>query len=242
MADTVAPQACARLTGAAYLAIFILAILANFFVVEPMIVPGDAEMTLANLVAGETAFRMAIAAFFLVLMFDLTVSWGLYILFSGAARQLTLFTILFRLAYTIGHIPVVLNLVEALRLATHSNAMPLIDTPERAAWVTEYLMAHSMGFTMTLLFFGVHLVALGVLIWRTRFLPRAIGVLVTLAGLGYLLDGFLWLVAPGLRNVIPGGGLFIVILPALIGEGAITFWLLLRGIDIRRWRTAQMNS
>jgi ABC-type uncharacterized transport system permease subunit len=94
---------------------------------------------------------------------------------------------------------------------------------------------------LTLLFFGVHLVALGVLIWQTRAVPRVIAVLLVWAGAGYLVDGFLWLVAPALRSAIPGGGVFIVILPALVGEGAFTVWLLLMGVR-QEMRTALQKS
>ena len=229
MAEKAPLQTIARLTGLAYLAIFALAIGANFAVIMPITGAGTPQQVLAELQAQEGAFRMAVAALFLVLMADLTVSWGLYAIFAGRARELTLFTVLFRLAYTIGHIPVLLNLVAALRLSS-PDAMAVLDEAGRAAWIQEHLLAHAHGFMLTLLFFGVHLVALGVLIWQTRAVPRAIAVLLVWAGAGYLADGFLWLVAPDLRSAIPGGGFFIVILPALVGEGALTVWLLVKGV------------
>ena len=223
-------QRIARLTGLAYLAIFALAIAANFGVVGAIAGAGSPLDTLHEIAAREQAFRLAIAAFFLVLMADLLISWGLFALFERAACQLTRFTVLFRVAYTIGHIAVVLHLVAALRIATGLSALDAFSEAERAGLVQDHLLAHSSGFTMTLLFFGVHLIALGTLIWRTGRMPKAVGVLTAIAGLGYIVDGFLWLVAPELRRAIPGGGLFVVILPALIGEGALMIWLLIFGV------------
>lgn len=111
------PVVYARIAGLAYLAIFILAIGANFTVLEGLRVPGDPAATLSNLRAGGTAFRFAIAALFAVLFADLIVAWALHVLFQPLAPRLTGLTMLFRVAYTLSHIPFVVLLVIALRAA-----------------------------------------------------------------------------------------------------------------------------
>jgi len=225
------PVVYARIAGLAYLAIFILAISANFGVLEGLLVRGDAEATFNNIVANGTAFRMAIAALFLVLFADLIVAWAFYVLFNPLAPKLTGLTMLFRVAYTISHIPFVILLVLALRAAT--SQATVLGSPDVAAY--EFIRAHGAGFTYTLLFFGVHLVLLGVLALKTRGLPAILAGLIALAGVGYLLDGFGILLAPDLFAAFPLLGVFVVILPALVGEGALTLYLLIRGVDARRW-------
>jgi hypothetical protein len=225
------PVLYARIAGLAYLAIFVLAIAANFGVLEGVLVRGDAEATLANIVRNETEFRMAIAALFVVLFADLVVAWAFFVLFSPLAPRLTELTMLFRVAYTISHIPFVILLVIALRAAT--SEATVLGEPAVAAY--ELTRAHAAGFTYTLLFFGVHLVLLGVLALKTRGLPAILAGLIALAGAGYLLDGFGILLAPELFTAIPLLGVFLVIVPALLGEGLLTLYLLIRGVDARRW-------
>ena len=111
-----------------------------------------------------------------------------------------------------------------------------------AASAYGYLVVHSVGFTYTLVFFGVHLILLGGLAMKTRGLPAIIAALVALAGLGYLLDGFGRLLAPDLFNAMPMLSLIIVVPPALLGEGLLTLYLLIRGVDARWWRQAQPGA
>ncbi len=232
------PVFYARIAGLAYLVIFVLAIGANFGVLGNLVVSGDAQATLANIQAAETAFRIAIAAMFVVLFADLVVAWAFYVMFSPLASALTGLTMLFRVAYTIAHIPMILNLLYALRAAT-SEASVTAD-PAIAAY--NFILAHDVGFSYTLLFFGVHLVLLGVLAVKTRGLPVIIAGLVGLAGLGYLLDGFGRLLLPDVYAAVPMLGFIIMIAPALLGEGLLTLYLLIRGVDARRWAPAEASS
>ncbi len=225
------PVVYARIAGLAYLAIFVLAIAANFAVLQGLLVRGDAEATFANILANETAFRLAIAALFVVLFADLVVAWALYELFRPLAPRLTGLTMLFRVAYTVSHIPFVVLLVIALIAATSDTT--LFAAPDLAAY--ELIRAHGAGFTYTLLFFGVHLVLLGVLALKTRGLPVILGGLIALAGLGYLFDGFGGLLLPDLASAFPMVNVAVVIVPALLGEGLFTLYLLIRGVDSRRW-------
>lgn len=220
-------QAYARIAGAGYLVIFVLAIAANFGVLEALSVPGDAELTLANIQAQEGALRWAIGAFFVVLAADLIVGWALYRIFAPARPGLALLMLMFRLVYTVSHIGVVLLLVGALRVATAELAFP--EEGMQAILASELLRGHGAGFTLTLTFFGIHLILLACLIWATGMLPRWLGVLVALAGAGYVLDASGWLLFPELRAAHLDIMLFIVIVPALVGEGLLMAWLLVRG-------------
>lgn len=221
-------QAYARMAGAGYLVIFVLAIAANFGVLEALNVPGNAEATLANIQAQEGALRWAIGAFFVVLAADLVVGWAFYRIFEAARPGLALLTFIFRLVYTVSHIGVVLLLVGALQVATAQLAFP--EEGMQAILASELLRGHGAGFTLTLAFFGVHLILLACLIWATGMLPRWLGALVALAGAGYVIDAAGWLLFPELRAAHLDIMLFIVIVPALVGEGLLMAWLLVRGV------------
>lgn len=78
----------------------------------------------------------------------------------------------------------------------------------------------------SIIFFGPYCLLIGYLIYQSGFMPRTIGVLLMLAGLGWLTFA-----APALIHKLPP----FQILTGLIGEGALTFWLLVFGVDERRW-------
>lgn len=228
-----AAQRTARIAGLAYLVIFVLAILANFFVLEPLGVKDDSSATAANIAAAEPLYRLGVSAFLAVLIADIVVAWGLFVVLRPADANLSLLVLLFRVAYTIAHIGVVLQLMSALAFATQPS---LTGEFGAGAPVLAYFFfaSHGLGFTVTLIFFGVHLMLLGALIARSGYIARAIGWLVALAGLAYTIDGF-GSVVLGSYGDYAGVAAMAVIIPALAGEGALMLWLLVRGIDKSRF-------
>ncbi len=237
-ATLTAPKACARFAGICYLGIFILAIFANFTVFLPLVETGDAAATAANITENEGRFRLGIVCFLLVLILDIFIAWALYLLLSPVSTNLSLLTALFRLAYTIAEIGVVLYLVSALSIIASPEIYSALQNGAESILAYHFLTGHGTGFTVTLIFFGVHLLLLGYLIIRSSYLPTIIGALVMLAGLGYLIDGF-GTVLIGDYDGEANLAMYIVVLPALIGEGALMLWLIIMGVNRKRWDEAQ---
>ncbi|MFC2952098.1 DUF4386 domain-containing protein [Marinicaulis aureus] len=231
------PQAYARFAGFNYFLIFVLAIFANFFVLSKLIVSGDAAATAANIASNESLFRLAIAAFFVVLICDVFISWALYLILQKVDPNLSLLAALFRLTYTVAQIGVLLNLVSVLEFVGASDPSSALAAINDSAWPYYFLGAHNTGFTLTLIFFGAHLLLLGYLVIRSSFLPSLIGVLVMIAGAGYIADGFNDILALDYGG-LPNAGLYVVILPALVGEGSLMLWLLIRGLNREKWLAA----
>ncbi|MEZ6030173.1 MAG: DUF4386 domain-containing protein [Hyphomonadaceae bacterium] len=228
-----AAQNTARIGGLAYLAIFVLAILANFIVFQPLGVKGDAVATAANIAASEPVYRAGVAAFLAVLIADLIVGWALFVVLRPVNESLSLLALIFRAAYTIAHVGVVLGLLSALTFAT----VPVVSDGLGAgasAMAYQALAGHGLGFTVTLIFFGVHLLLLGVLIARSGYMPRLIGWLVVLAGLAYALDGFATVLL-GSFGAFSGAAAIAVIVSTLIGEGALMIWLIAKGVNKDRF-------
>jgi hypothetical protein len=226
-----AARGIARLAGLGYLIIFVLALGANFAVLEPLRAAGDASATADNIAAAEPIYRAAVAAFMAVLIADLIVGWALFVVLSPAAPHFALLVLMFRAAYTIAHAGVVLNLLSALSFATAPELTATNDAPLMAH---HFLASHSLGFTVTLIFFGAHLVLLGALIARAGYMPRVIGWLVCLAGLAYLADGFATILLGGYGAnadiVTPA-----IIVAAIVGEAALMVWLLVWGVNTKRF-------
>lgn len=228
-----AAQRTARIAGLGYLAIFVLAILANFFVLEPLGVRGDAAATAANIVAAEPVYRLGVAAFIAVLIADIIVGWALFIVLKPVDANLSLLALLFRAAYTVAHVSVVLSLMSALAFAT-TPALAQDFAAGAPVLAYHFFTSHGLGFTVTLIFFGVHLLLLGMLIARSGYIPRLIGWLVCLAGLAYAADGF-GTVILGSYGAYADIAAMAVIIPGIVGEGALTLWLLIRGVDRTRF-------
>ena len=102
------------------------------------------------------------------------------------------------------------------------------------------VVAHAHAFGLALIFFGVECLLIGHLIRRSGFFPAAIGVLMQLAGLCYLVNSFSMILSPALQ-----GMLFpFILLPSLVGETTFCLWLLIKGVDVAAWtrRANPMHS
>ena len=94
------------------------------------------------------------------------------------------------------------------------------------------LNAHEHGFGIGLIFFGFACLVRGYLIFRSGYFPRALGLLLLMAGLSYLTNSFALLLAPSLAAAIFPG----VLVPALVGELSFCLWLIVKGVDVEQWR------
>lgn len=94
------------------------------------------------------------------------------------------------------------------------------------------VLSHGRGFSVSLLFFGCVCLVLGYLIFRSGYLPRLLGVLMQIAGLGYLLDGFSLILSPSFRALIYPASL----MPAFVAELSFCLWLLVKGVNMEKWK------
>lgn len=217
----------ARLVGFLWLICIVTGIFAlvTFYAV---LARGDAVTTGRNLLANEGRFRLAIAADVVSAATYLGVTALLYHLLKPAGRALS-FT-----AATFGACGVAIS---GLALASQIAALALARGVGLTAFSTDQLQAlaffalrvRMQVFDVTLVFFGAQCVLLGVAIARSALLPRLIGVLLGLGGASYIVIAFVTFVTPAI-----GGRLAPFMLPiALIGEGTITAWLLVKGTKPR---------
>ena len=182
----VSPRIKARITGFAYLMIFLAA-------------PSGA--------ASATPMKMAIN-----LSCDLAVAVLLYDLLRPVSRSMSLFAALFRLVFII------------LMAVTSLNYFGLSGLLQQ----TRSADAFDAGYGIALAPFGISCVLIGYLVFRSTFLPRILGVLMGVAGGAYLI--FFW-PALGKRLFIPW-----IVVPAVIGEGSLTLWLIAMGVRADKWQ------
>ena len=93
------------------------------------------------------------------------------------------------------------------------------------------LKSHGYGFGVSLIFFGCFCIIVGYLIFRSGYLPKAIGVLMQITGVCYLTNSFALVLAPAVANrLFPA-----ILVPAFIGEVSLCLWLLVKGVNVEKW-------
>jgi hypothetical protein len=222
------PRRAARIAGFANLIVFVLAIFANFFVVEGLIEPGDAAATAANIMDSEGLFRSGLVAFTVVFVLDLVITWALYVFFKTVNRDLSMLAALFRLVYTVLLGVALIGFFLVLQLVSGAGYLSVFESGQLDAQVMLSLDVFNYGWLIGLVCFGVHLILLGYLILKSGFIPRVLGILLILAGAGYVIDTFANAL---LANYDDYATVFLLIVavPSVVGELAFTIWLLWRG-------------
>lgn len=219
----------ARLSGLLYLVIAVLGMFAPTLL-QTLVVPGDAATTADNILDSLWLFRGSLVTWIVIVVADITVSITFYLLLEPVSRTLSLVAAALRLVYAAILGAVLVNLYDAFRLLTSAERGAGLDAQQQQTMALSSLDTFATGFLLALVFFGVHLLVLGVLLYRSRYVPRALGVLLVAGGAGYIADS--------LANLFVAdyGGLAsaVVLAPAAIGELGLAAWLLVKGVKVRR--------
>jgi hypothetical protein len=223
------PQACARIGGALYLVIIAAGVLGELFIRDKLIVPGDASATFDNIRSYEFLWRLGIAVNLFHLACSVALALIFYVLLRPVSRDLALLAVLFNVVAITLESASKLFLLPSLFVLSKSSYLQAF-TPEQLH-VLAYLSnrSHTYGFNISLIFFGFECLVLGYLVFKSRFLPKVLGILMQLAGACYLTNSFALLLAPNLVNVA-------MLVPAFVAELALALWLLVKGIDVQHWQ------
>jgi hypothetical protein len=221
----------ARIAGWLYLMIIISGILAEFFIRQSLIVPGDAAATAANVSASGGLFRLGIAADLVMIICDVALAVLFYLLLKPVNKTFAMLAAFFRLTQAAVLAVNLLNLFFVLQLLGGANYLAVFGPEQLQGLVLFFFQAHGTGYAVGLVFFGIQCLLLGYLIYRSGYFPRILGVLLMVAGIGYLTDSFARVL---LANYAVHENIFslVVFLPAFIGEMALCLWLIIRGKTI----------
>lgn len=216
------PQDYARLGGALYLFIIVSGLVAEMFIRERLIVAGDASATLEAIRASAFAWRAGIAMNLLHLACSVLLALILYTLLAPVSRSLASLVLMFNLVAVSVEAVSKLFLLPSLFVLGNAPYLQVFTQDQLAALAYLSNRSHAYGFNISLIFFGFECLVLGYLILKSALFPRAIGFLMQLAGVCYLSNSFILLLAPTYVNVL-------VLLPALVAELSLALWLLIKG-------------
>ena len=227
-----------RFAGILYLAIFIIYPLSTS-VRSMLVVPGDAATTVQNVVANESLFRWGMVGESVIFLIEIVLAAVLYILLRPVSSSMSLAAAFGRVSE--GIVMAASNLftsILTLVVAGGAGYLAAFDTAQRDALALLFQNANDYVILIWGLFFALHLVLLGWLVYRSGFFPKIPGVLLVLAGIGYFTQSFGTIVAPGLSDVLST----VVLVLAVPGELVFALWLLIKGVDEDKWRQRALDA
>lgn len=218
----------ARIAGAIYLALVATAPWRLVYIPSTLFVRGDATATAANIAAHQSLFSLGIVADLLTGVIVIFVVLALYRLFRDVNQHLAvLMVILGGLMVTPIYFVNTVNDAAALLLVRGADFLSVFDKPQRDALAMLFLRLHHSGVVANEVFWGLWLFPFGMLVFRSGFLPRFLGVWLIINGLAYLMisaTGLLW---PQYEQTVWNAAF-----PATLGEIVIVLWLLIKGAKV----------
>jgi hypothetical protein len=213
-----------RFAGWLYLLTSVVGFFAIVYVPNKVIVDGDAAATAGNILASETLFRLGIAAELIGQAGFIFVALALYELFKAVnRRQASLMVTLILISIPIAFLNE-LNAFAAVALARGADFLSVFDKPQRDALAMLFIHLHNRGFGIAQIFWGLWLFPLAVLVYRSRFLPRFLGVWLIFGGIANVLLSLTGILSPQYHAIV-----FAWSQPAMFGEVAFMLWLIIKG-------------
>lgn len=224
----------ARIAGLLYLALAVLSAFGLVYVPSMLIVPGDAAATANNIVTSESLFRLGFMSNLIAFTVNVFVALLLYKLLKPVNKSMaSLMVILILIGLAIGMLNE-LNQFAALLLLGGADHLTAFTADQLQALASLFLDIYEHGFSIAHIFWGLWLFPLGYLVFKSGFLPKVIGVLLIIAGLGYLVDFTLFFLFPDITVTVSEF--------TFVGEVLLILWLLIKGVNVEQWEKRALES
>ena len=214
----------ARLTGAMYLAFILASVVADRL---GHIGFGDSQQIYDALVTDVGAFRVAVVLGFASSLFFVTAAWGLYVLLRRGRSEVALLFLLLNATGVAVQCASLLWLISAMLQGDPSSGLSGVSVAQAHSSTLVSIDTYRIGFVTAQLFYGTWLFPLGFLVLKSELLPRFLGVLLILDGVGELVWFLQGLLLPD-RHAITYPGTAV----SLVAEVALALWLLVRGVRV----------
>lgn len=219
------PRNPGRVAGFWYLLLCIIGPLRLMYIPEKLFVHGNAPSTVDNIAAHALLFRLGIAGDLACGVILIFLALAFYRLFKGVDQYLAVLVVILG-----GVMPAVIDFVNVvtdlgvLTFVSGANFLSVFDKPQRDALAMLLLRLHDHQNTAAEILWGLWLIPLALLVYRSRFLPRFLGVWLVVNGCAYVILSFTGVLLPQYQNKV-----FLISQPALFGEIALMLWLVIKG-------------
>ena len=215
----------ARLAGVLYLINGVTGYFSIIYVPTKLIVSGNAAATASNILASPGLFRLGIASELICVAEYIFLLWVLYRLLIGVNKTLAVLMMMFAVVSLPVQFLNVLNNVAALALLRGADFLSAVGQSQREAFAMLFLNLHGQAIGLAETLWAFTMFPFGLLVYRSGFLPRFVGVLLIAAGFGYLAQSLGPYVVPSYETLVNR----IANIPTALGEPAIILWLLIIG-------------
>ena len=220
----------ARTAGFLYLITIIAGGFAEAFVREGLTVSHDAVATAQNILASEQMYRFGFVCDLLTLICGTGLSLIFYILFKPVNRNLSLLALIFSVTASAVMAVNLLNQLAPLLLLHQKSYLQAFKIEQLQTLSLFFLHLQSQGYNISLLLFAFYFPIIGYLVYKSNFLPRILGIIYTLAGVGYLTNSLTWFLYPHIASYL----FPYVLLPAFVGEVSMSLWLIFKGVKVEK--------
>ena len=219
------PRNPGRVAGFWYLLLVVIGPLRLIYIPSKLFVGGNATATANNIAAHEWLFRIGIVSDLVGAVVLIFLVMAFYRLFKGVDQNLAVLVVIFG-----GVMPAVIDLLGvaydlgALMVVRGANFLSIFDKPQRDALAMLFLKLGDHQITAAEVLWGVWLFPLAALVYKSRFLPRFLGVWLAVNGFAYVIMSLTGVLLPQYQNKV-----FAISQPALFGELAMMLWLVIKG-------------
>jgi Domain of unknown function (DUF4386) len=206
--------------GVALLLMSVVAILGKVVVVDGLVTEGNAAQTAADIMASAGLFRLGIVSLVVVIALDVVVAWALYRVFSPVSNSLSMLAMALRLVYSGVFMVAIAELLGVIRLLSNDGNLAVFGADQVNAQAMVGITAFQDIWYVGQFLFGLHLLLIGYLAYRSGYVPRLLGALLAISGLGYAADS--------LGAVLTQGPWAPISSFTFIGEFLLALWLVIR--------------
>ena len=217
----------ARIAGLLYLIVIAAGLFAEVFVRQALKVSEDALATANNIQSSEMLFRWGLVADLINFVCGLPCVLIIYFLFKRVNKFLLQLALIFVVIQTAIIAVNLLNQISPLLILSNNTYLKTFQPNQLAALSQLSLNIQGVGYAIGLVFFGFYCLLVGYVIFKSKMVPKFLGILYIISGLGYLINSFIMLLSKGFANPL----FTYVAIPIFIGELSFCLWLLIKGVD-----------
>jgi hypothetical protein len=218
----------ARIAGFLYLLVAVLGGFSILYVSSALIVPGDVETTAQNIMASEGLFRLGFVGGLITQTVQILLVLFLFKLLKTVNKNQAWLMVIFSLVGVPIAMLNLLNQFAGLMLVSGADYLTVFAAEQLQALGLFFFELQKIGVSIAAIFWGLWLLPLGYLIFKSGFIPKILGILLIIGGIGYLIDFGLFFLFPNIDVEISQY--------TFIGELLLPLWLLIKGVDVGKWK------
>jgi hypothetical protein len=226
--ETTSIQRYARIAGILILASIVAGGFGEFYVPTKLIVAADAKATANNIIAFNSLFRLGFAGYLVEAACDIALAWIMYVLLRPVQKDVALLAAFFGLVSTATFAGAELFFFASTFILGGADYLKTFSPAQLNTLGLLSIKFYTYGSVIFMAFYGIATTIRGYLIYRSGYLPRFLGALLAIAGLGFILKNFAVVLA---LAYVPDAVLAAMPLAVL----TLSAWLLVKGVDVPKW-------